>query len=359
VSDTPVLAAIPDAVVVIEEGGALSYLNPAAERLSGWDAAEAGGRHYGEVFPLRDAAGFLVHERYDPFASRLSTVTRSPEREYLLRRRDGSEVWVAVRSSFERNERGRVVRVVAALRDIGRRRRLDRAKSDLISTVSHEIRSPLTSVKGFTSTLLHRWERFTDEQKQLMLRTINADADRVTRLLTDLLDVSRLEAGRLELKRQKVDVAAIARNVVERLQIDHDDRPLSARFDAVPEVWADPGKVEQVIVNLVENALKYAPRGGVVVSGTTEDDGIVVRVRDEGEGIDPRHVPHLFTKFYRRGHGERTGGTGLGLYICHGIVGAHGGRIWVERSDASGTVFAFTLPTGEGSWVGAGGGAST
>lgn len=348
-----VLAAFPDAAVVLGAGGSVEYMNPAAERLSGWTAGEAGGRHYGEVMPLRDAAGLLVHEHYDPFAIRLATVTRSPEREFLLQRRDGSEAWVAVRATFERDDAGTVVRVIASIRDIGRRRRLDRAKSDLISTVSHEIRSPLTSVKGFTSTLLHRWERFNDEQKQHMLRTINADADRVTRLLTDLLDVSRLEAGRFELRRQKVDVAAVARDVVARLQIDHEDRPISADFEDLPEVWADPGKVEQVIVNLVENALKYAAGGAVGVTGRAEGDGIVVRVSDSGEGIDARHVPHLFTKFYRRGHGERTGGTGLGLYICRGIIGAHGGKIWVERSDASGTVFAFTLPIGEGSWIGA------
>ncbi|HEX9696905.1 MAG TPA: ATP-binding protein [Actinomycetota bacterium] len=355
-----ILASLPDAVIVVGPGGAVEHLNPAAERLSGWSDTEGRGRFYGEVLPLRDAAGFLVHERYDPFGLRLATVTRSPEREYLLRRRDGGDIWVAVRASFTRDDRGRVVRVVAVARDIGRRRRLDRAKSDLISTVSHEIRSPLTSVKGFTSTLLHRWERFTDEQKRHMLRTINADADRVTRLLTDLLDVSRLEAGRLELKRQKVDVARVARGVVDRLQIDHDDRPLSAEFsEELPEIWADPGKVEQVIVNLVENALKYAPRGTIVVSGSADGDAIVLRVMDEGEGIDPRHVPHLFTKFYRRGHGERTAGTGLGLYICHGIVAAHGGRIWVERSDGSGTVFAFTLPIGEGTWIGSDGGTNT
>lgn len=349
-----VLAAFPDAAVVLGAEGQIEYMNPAAERISGWSAAEAAGVHYGTVLPLRDAAGLFVHEHYDPFTIRLDTVTRSPEREFLLQRRDGSEAWVAVRATFPRDADGRIVRVIASIRDIGRRRRLDRAKSDLISTVSHEIRSPLTSVKGFTSTLLHRWERFNDEQKQHMLRTINADADRVTRLLTDLLDVSRLEAGRFELRRQKVDVAAIARDVVARLQIDHEDRPLSAEFEDMPEVWADPGKIEQVIVNLVENAIKYAGPGPVEVSGRTQGEGIVVHIADRGEGIDARHVPHLFTKFYRRGHGERTGGTGLGLYICRGIIGAHGGDIWVERSDASGTVFAFTLPIGEGSWIGTG-----
>ncbi|GAC1416227.1 MAG: ATP-binding protein [Actinomycetota bacterium] len=340
----PLLDAVPDGIVVAAKGGIVEYLNPAAEKLSGWTNDEAAGRSYAEVVPLRDAAGFLVHEQFDPFALRLHTVTRSPEREYLLRTREGGEVWVAIRATYQR-EGGAVTRVVVSMRDMGRRRRLDRAKADLISTVSHEIRSPLTSVKGFTSTLLHRWERFNDEQKQHMLRTINSDADRVTRLLTDLLDVSRLEAGRLELRRQLINLPAISAHVVERLQLDYADRPLSSEFrDSYPEIWADPGKMEQVIHNLVENAIKYAAKGSVRVFGSYDAETVTVRVEDQGEGIESRHHQQLFTKFYRRAHGERTGGTGLGLYICRGIVRAHGGEISVERSDASGTVFTFTLP---------------
>ncbi|MHB8511379.1 MAG: PAS domain-containing sensor histidine kinase [Actinomycetota bacterium] len=338
-----VLDALPDAVVVARTPGVIEYLNPAAEKLTGWSNDEAGGRRIGEVIPLRDAAGFLLHERFDPFRIKLNTVSRSPEREYLLHTRDDEDIWVAVRASYQREESGAVVRVVASLRDMGRRRRLDRAKSDLISTVSHEIRSPLTSVKGFTSTLLHRWDRFNDDQKRHMLRTINSDADRVTRLLTDLLDVARLEAGRLELRRQLIDIPAIAKEVNSRLQIDHPDRPLTSQFsDVFPEVMADPGKIEQVIHNLVENAIKYAGRGSVEVTGDFDAEVVSVSVTDHGEGIDPLYHQHLFTKFYRRS-GERTAGTGLGLYICKGIVQAHGGEIAVERSDVSGTVFTFTL----------------
>lgn len=343
-----ILGALPDAAVVLGPGGVVEYLNPAAVRLCGWTQDDAQGRHWGEVLPLRDAAGFLLHETSDPFAVKLQTIVRTPEREYLLRRRDGAESWVAICAAYERNGDGQVQRVVASVRDIARRRRIDRAKSDLISTVSHEIRSPLTSVKGFTSTLLHRWDRFNDDQKKHMLRTVNADADRVTRLLTDLLDVARLESGRFELRRQLIRVPQIAAAAAERLQIEHQDRPISINFaGVVPEIWGDPGKVEQVVINLVENALKYATKGPILIAGEFTDEHVTVRVTDEGVGIDAKHVPHLFQKFYRRQHSDRTGGTGLGLYICHGIIAAHGGKIWVERSDASGTVFTFTLPKGE------------
>ena len=342
------LDAIPDGVVVIGADRKLIAINRAAEATCGWPRSEAIGSFYGAVLPLRDASGFLVHERFDPFDGLLSTVVATPEREYSLARRDGKEVAVALRATFVRDDAHRLERVVVVLREISRRKRLDRARSDLISTVSHEIRSPLTSVKGFTSTLLAKWDRFTDEQKKVMLQTINYDADRVTRLLGDLLDVSRLEAGRLELKRQEVDVVALATDAVMRLRLDADQHTIEVAFpDGFPKVTADPNRIEQVLMNLIENAIKYAKEGKIVVSGEDGDDALTVRVTDEGEGIPGDHLPHIFTKFYRRGSGERRSGTGLGLYICQGIVEAHGGELTVEKSDTTGTVFAFTLPKDE------------
>jgi PAS domain S-box-containing protein len=343
--DDALLDDLPDGVVVVGADRTIAAMNRAAERTSGWARAEAIGRPYGTVLPLRDASGFLVHERYDPFDGLLHTVVATPEREYSLTRRDGTEVPVALRASFVRDDARRLVEVVIVMRDIGRRRRLEGARSDLISTVSHEIRSPLTSVKGFTSTLLSKWDRFNDEQKKVMLRTINYDADRVTRLLGDLLDVSRLEAGRLELKRQEVDVVALATDAVMRLRLDVEHHTLEVAFpDDFPKVIADPNRIEQVLMNLVENAIKYSKPGAITVSGHGVGDSITVRVIDEGEGIPADHLPHIFTKFYRRGSGERRSGTGLGLYICKGIIDAHGGDLSVEKSDATGTVFAFTLP---------------
>jgi len=343
------LDAIPDGVVVIGADRTIVAMNRSAEATSGWVRAEAIGALYGAVLPLRDASGFLVHERYDPFESLLSTVVATPEREYSLARRDGKDVSVALRASFVRNAEHHLERVVVVMREISRRQRLERARSDLISTVSHEIRSPLTSVKGFTSTLLAKWDRFTDEQKKVMLQTINYDADRVTRLLGDLLDVSRLEAGRLELKRQEVDVVALATDAVMRLRLDADHHTLEVAFpDRFPQVTADPNRIEQVLMNLIENAIKYAGSGNILVSGRDEDEAVTVRVTDEGEGIPADHLPHIFTKFYRRGSGERRSGTGLGLYICQGIVEAHGGKLTVEKSDQTGTVFAFTLPKDSG-----------
>lgn len=344
-----ILDRLPDGVIVIDLGN-VTFMNRAAERLAGRRAAESLGKPYGEVVPLEDAAGLFVHECCDPFDDHSGVSTGFPEREYRLRRPDGALKLVSVRAAYERGDDGRVERVVLAMRDSGRKQRLERAGYDLISMVAHELRSPLTSVKGFTSTLLHRWDRFADEQKQQMLRTINADADRVTRLLNDLLNVSRLESGRLELRRELVDVAALAAAVAERLGMETEDRHVGVFFpESFPRVLADPGKIEQVITNLVENSLRHGGPGDVGISGEVLPKTIRVRVSDSGPGVVAEDLPHIFTKFYRRGAGERHAGSGLGLFICKGIVEAHGGEIEVEKSDGSGSIFAFSLPRPEGS----------
>ena len=339
-----ILDRLPDGLVVVGRDRCIALMNTAAERMTGWSRADAVGRPYGEVVRLRDPRGGLVHDGPDPFDAAPAISHGTPEREYLMARRGGDERWVAIRVSFTR-EGSDVVELVATIRDTNRRHRRERSAYDLIATLAHDLRSPLTSVKGFTSTILRNWDRFPDDQKKSMLQTVDWDADRMRRLLTDLLDLSRLEAGRLELKRQEIDLAGLATQLVERIQMEAKQHTVVAEFpEGFPVVNADQGKIEQVLVNLVENAVKHGDPGKVVVSGEVVGGEVVVRVADSGPGIDARHVPYVFTKFYRRGTGERHAGTGLGLYICKGIIEAHGGQISIEKTDPSGTVFAFTLP---------------
>lgn len=343
-----IIERLPDGVIVVDRERNIAQMNGVAERLTGWTGGAAVGRFYGEVLRLRDAAGRMAHEHADPFTSAGVVSMGSPEREFMLLRRDGSSRWVAVRTRYTRNDEGRIVEVFVSVRDADRRHRLERSAYDLIATLAHDLRSPLTSVKGFTSTLVRNWERFSEEQKQHMLRTIDWDADRMNRLLSDLLDLSRLEAGRLELKRQPLDLSELAARVAERAAIDAKSHVITAVFgEEFPAVIADPGKIEQVLVNLVENAIKHGDPGSIRVSGEVEPHRVIVRVADSGPGIDAKHVPYVFTKFYRRGTGERHSGTGLGLYICKGVIEAHGGEIHIERTSPEGTVFAFSLPREE------------
>jgi hypothetical protein len=213
-----------------------------------------------------------------------------------------------------------------------------------VSTVSHELRSPLTSVKGYTSLLLSRWDRLKDDQKKMMLEQVHHDADRVTRLITELLDISRLETGRLVLRRQRVDVAQLAKHVVEKLTITYPELDCTVTFpEDFPDVFADPDKLEQVLTNLVENAAKYGSTEGMTVVGETLDGAVAVSVSDTGEGIPAADLPQVFNKFFRRDMGKPTG-TGLGLWISRGLVEAHGGRLSADSEEGKGSVFRFTLP---------------
>lgn len=338
----------PDALVSVGSDRTIVGMNAAAERLLGFPEREAIGAPWAEILRLRDGSGHLVGEFNDPFETAPPMATGSPEREQLLHRRDGSERWVAVRARYLWVE-GKLDRVIVSMRDISRRRIVERSAYDLIATLAHDLRSPLTSVKGFTSTILRNWERLPDEQKQHMLQTIDFDADRMNRLLGDLLDFSRLEAGRFELRRVEVDIASLVTRVVDRVAMDAKSHKLTSEFPRdFPSVMADLGKVEQVVVNLVENAVKHGDPGAITVTGAVDEgrdfSRVIIRVRDSGPGIEPAHVPYVFTKFYRKGTGNRHSGTGLGLYICKGVIEAHGGDIAIEETSPSGTVFAFSLP---------------
>jgi len=335
---------LPDGLVVADEAGRVAVFNAAAARLTGVDPAEALGKDLFHVLPLRDADGRDWWACTDPYHG-LQTRTRHPERPLYLP--DGTEVLVVVRYLRE-PRRHDVLRLVVALHDAGQRARLERSRADLVSTVAHELRSPLTSVKGFTATLLAKWHRFTDDQKRVMLETVNADADRVTRLITELLDVSRIESGRLEVHRQLVDVPERARKIIAG-RVAAGEPAERFRLDTragLPETWLDRDKVDQILANLVENAVRHgAGTVTVVVEPAAGADAVAVSVQDEGEGIAPDLVSRVFRQFWR-GNRQRRGGTGLGLYIVKGLVEAHGGTISVGRAPGGGAEFRFTMPAG-------------
>jgi signal transduction histidine kinase len=237
---------------------------------------------------------------------------------------------------------------VLSLRGSEQRERIERSRADLVCTVAHELRSPLTSVKGFTATLLAKWGRFTDDQKRVMLETVNADADRVTRLITELLDVSRLESGRMEVHRQLVDVPDRVRKIIAGRAAcgESEDRFRLEVRDGLPETWLDADKIDQILVNLIENAVRHGAGIVTTVVEPAEIGGnaaVAVSVRDQGEGIAPDVAPRVFRQFWR---GKRRGGTGLGLYIVKGLVEAHGGTITVEPAPGRGAEFRFTVPAG-------------
>jgi len=332
-------------VLVAGPDGRVTALNRAARRMLG-TSGDPHGRDYREVLPLVDSAGADWWSFVSPYRG-LGSRTGHPERLLELR---GSSREFLVTSRYVRDRPGGPVqRLVVAFRDTRARRRADRDQADLVSTVAHEIRSPLTTVKGFTSTLLTKWDRLADPQKQAMLAAVNADADRVVRLLSDLLDVSRIDAGRLRLRPQLVDVPQIVRRVVGgRVAAgDPPDRFLMLAAGSLPETWLDPDRVTQIVSNLVENAIRHGA-GTVtietVAAKTTSGAAAVeLTVSDEGAGIDELSRPRIFSRFWRHGH---AGGTGLGLFIVKGIVDAHHGEIGVDEAAGGGARFRVVLPAG-------------
>jgi PAS domain S-box-containing protein len=358
---------LPDGVVVADEVGHIVVFNRVAARLTGLDPAEVIGKFVFDVLPLRDADGRDWWLYADPYHG-LHTRTRHPDRSLFLA--DGTEILVSVGYVRDRRKRraGPVRRLVISLRGAQARERLERSRAELVSTVAHELRSPLTSVKGFTATLLNKWGRFTDDQKRVMLETVNADADRVTRLITELLDVSRIESGRMEVHRQLVDLPDRARKIVAgRVAAgDPEDRFRLEVRSGMPETWLDADKIDQILGNLVENAVRHgAGIVTIVIEPAHLDDGpdsgapthgvpdaAAVSVRDQGEGIAPEVAPRVFRQFWRgkpRGgsrRGQQGGGTGLGLYIVKGLVEAHGGTIGVLCAPGGGAEFRFIVPAG-------------
>ncbi|RKS04480.1 hypothetical protein DFP74_0037 [Nocardiopsis sp. Huas11] len=334
---------LPDGVLVADARGRVVLFNAVAAHLTGVPTEAALGRDFRTALPLVGLDGHDWWEATDPYGGARDRVRQS-ERSLFLP--DEREILVATRYVRARPE-GELVRLVVTLRDAAAR--AERSRADLVSEVAHELRSPLTSVKGFTSTLLAKWERLTDKQKLFMLETVNADADRVTRLIHDLLDVSRIESGRLEVRRQVVDLAEAVRRVVAgRVAAgEPEERFRVETRGELPQLWLDADKIEQILLNLVENGVRH---GAGTVSIVIEpcEGGAAVSVRDEGQGIAPETIPRVFRQFWRS---KRRSGTGLGLFIVKGLVEAHGGTITVGRAPSGGAEFRFTMPAGTPEFV--------
>ncbi len=335
---------LPDGVLQLDAARCIVAVNVTACRLTGFGADELVGRECQAALAARARDGRPVWTEGWHASTRLRAVRSLPEQEITIRTADGRDVKTFVAGSYQRDLTGQLTGAVLVIREAGRRAHQAASGIEIVSTVSHELRAPLTSVKGYTSLLLNRWTRLRDDQKQMMLEQVNHDADRVTRLITELLDISRLETGRLVLRRQLVDVARLAGMVVEKVRLEYPDLDAELSFtDSFPKVYADPDKVEQVLTNLVENACKYASPKGMLVVGEARPDEVSVTVTDHGEGIPAADLPKVFTKFFRRSEGRPTG-SGLGLWISRGLVEAHNGRLVAESIPGQGTAFRFTLP---------------
>ena len=241
---------------------------------------------------------------------------------------------------------GRLRNIVVSIRDISHFRTAEEIKSTFISIVSHELRTPVALIKGYASTLRRddaKWDKKTFSES---LTVIEEEADRLSRMIDDLLDASRLQAGGLSLSRADVSLEALANRVAERLGIQSKNHSIVTEFPKkFPVILGDENRLEQVLANLVSNALKYAAGGEIKISGRIHPDQVILCVSDQGGGIEARDLPHIFDRFYRSTNAARqTKGAGLGLYLARAIIESHGGRIWADPQINSGARICFSLP---------------
>jgi signal transduction histidine kinase len=224
-------------------------------------------------------------------------------------------------------------------------------KTAFVSTVSHELRTPLTSIKGFISTLLadEDGDYYDQETQREFYHIIDMECDRLTRLISDLLNVSRIESGHaLDLNPKPVNLAQLIEKVVTVQRSYTDKHEFVVDIGpGLPLIVADEDKVDQILTNLTNNAIKYSPRGGrIKISAAANGGAARVSISDEGMGIPKEHLPKVFDRFHRVDNRDtrEVGGTGIGLYLVKHLVEAHGGRIWVESEVGKGSVFTFDLP---------------
>lgn len=328
---------LPDGLITaLAPDHAISRMNSLAARILGVERHDILGQPLEEALPLVDLKGRPWWPQASPW---VGLPTRSGHREKFLIMPNGREVLVTAR--YHRlHHLGPVVIILLGVRSAESRRRAEAEHAALVSTLAHELRSPLTGVKGFSSTLLQRWDRFTDEQKLLMLRTIEDDADRVNRLITELLDVSRIDARHVTIHPSRVDVVALFERYVDRLAATGQFVEITQDHSCV-EVWCDPDRLEQMMTNIVDNAVRYA-RSRIHFGCAASPEGMVdLTVEDDGPGVPEDRREYLFRKF---AYGRAPGSMGLGLYIVRGLARAHGGSASIEDSDLGGARVRLRLP---------------
>jgi two-component system phosphate regulon sensor histidine kinase PhoR len=240
--------------------------------------------------------------------------------------------------------------ILLLFQDLTRVRRLESVRRDFISNISHELRTPLASLKALAETL-QSGALEDPPAAQRFLSRMETEVDALSHMVTELLELTRIESGQVPLKLSSISPCQLLENASERLRLQAERAGLSVHIDCsqvLPEVTADPPRLEQVLVNLIHNAVKYTPPGGeIILTAYNQVDIIIFSVKDTGVGIPSDDLPRVFERFYKADRARSGGGTGLGLAIARHLVEAHGGRIWAESVEGQGSTFFFTIPISE------------
>ena len=341
-----ILEGVADGVMVADAQGRVILFNAAAEHVLDIPRQQVLGRSTSEMMGLYGTEGRAWMAAIDEWAA--NPADRAPGDFTAEQLQVGDRIASIHVSPVIRGTE--YLGTVSVFRDITAVVEADRAKSDFVSTVSHELRTPMTSIKGYADLLLMGAVGELSDQQRHFMNIIRNNANRLTALVNDLLDISRIETGRMELRFGMVPIIEIVEQVISTLGGRAQERNLVLETQVpagLPAVWADDDRVTQILTNLVGNAVQYTPAGGsVTVSARVREEMLEVSVTDTGIGISKENVNKLFAPFFRADdpHVQETSGTGLGLAITASLVHMHGGEIWVESELGEGSCFNFTLP---------------
>ena len=331
------LDAAADGILILNTDMTIERVNDAFERMYGKSHDELANKPHDEVIRwMNEPQGETLKDAVTNGWPLTPSATLYVEGD--LKRDMPSPLPVGVTYAPLLSEDGKLRNIIVSVRDITHFRTADEIKATFISIVSHELRTPVALIKGYASTLRRddaRWDKATISDS---LAVIEEEADRLTKMIDDLLDASRLQAGGLSLNRADVSLPALASRIAERFTTQSNKHTIVTEFPVnFPIILADETRLGQVLSNLVSNAIKYSSEGNIKISGEVRPEQVIVCVTDEGPGIEAKDLPHIFDRFYRSTQAvKNTKGAGLGLYLARAIVEAHGGRIWADAPSASG-----------------------
>lgn len=344
-----------DAINVRDHKGTIIYANDLAARFNGYDsAAEMTGATINEVeqklqmFEIKDENGQLLEMKDLPGLQVLRGNDNSRKVISSYDKETGETIWTIRKAQAVYNEEGNILYSVTVITDITESKEEEKRKDEFISIASHELKTPLTSVKAFTQLLEKHFSKTKDLKAKNYLRRINNQVNKLNQLVEDLLDVSKIQLGKLELKKEKIKLYDLVDETISDMKALAEDYDIRVEGNTNITVICDKYRISQVLSNLVNNAIKYSRnKKEIVVKINKSEDGkkTIVSVQDFGIGIPKEHVNELFQKFYRvEGHNQSNyGGLGIGLYISSEILKRHGETIWVESKPRKGSIFSFTL----------------
>ena len=345
-----------DGIAIIGRDQRIIEMNPAMERLTGWRAGDAVGTKCNEVYNSHDDRGFSLCKLACPVVRLQQGEAIQPYIETVITTRDGRERDVAVSYSpimsggHSESDPLSAGQFVAIVRDITHSKEIERTKTQFVSTVSHELRTPLAAIKASTGVMLASMPPETPEPLMRLLRNIDRSTQRLESIVSDLLDLSRLQSGRVQLSLRTIDLNDVAAEAVAMVRplADGKQQTLNLALPKRPSLAnGDRQRLGQVLVNLLSNAVKYTPnRGRVVVSVGQQDQEIVCGVEDDGPGIPVEEQERIFERFYRPDNAPTLAnqGTGLGLPIAKALIELHEGRIWLRSESGRGSAFYIALP---------------